>query len=175
MSISCIGALLGQPHLQMAGWRGINSLPLNYSRWTKTDCSVVERTRQSGTHQTCLVPWPVSRPLRAAAADCWKSYCWPLARLSGAHWIVRCYSSWESICGALCADSPMHHQSAGLADCPLLGFLHYFLGLLLVFSLELVFDIYWSSKHRLGLLLRCYILRASVQSSSHPMNYKHKH
>jgi hypothetical protein len=36
----------------------------------------------------------------------------------------------------------MHHQSAGLADCPLLGFLHYFLGLLLVFSLELVFDIY---------------------------------
>jgi hypothetical protein len=29
------GMLLGLPRLQMAGWRGIYSLPLNYSRWTE--------------------------------------------------------------------------------------------------------------------------------------------
>jgi hypothetical protein len=29
-----------------------------------------------------------------------------------------------------------------LADCPLLGFLHYFLGLVLVLSLRLLLDIY---------------------------------
>jgi hypothetical protein len=40
--------LLGTLHIQMAGWRGINSLPLNYSRWTE----------QSGAHQTCSMPWP---------------------------------------------------------------------------------------------------------------------
>jgi hypothetical protein len=27
MSIACVGMLLGLPHLQMAGWRGINSPP----------------------------------------------------------------------------------------------------------------------------------------------------
>jgi hypothetical protein len=33
MSTICLSMLLGLPHLQMAGWRGINSLPLNYSHW----------------------------------------------------------------------------------------------------------------------------------------------
>jgi hypothetical protein len=44
----CLDMLLGTLHIQMAGWRGINSLPLNYSRWTE----------QSGAHQTCSMPWP---------------------------------------------------------------------------------------------------------------------
>jgi hypothetical protein len=35
ISIACVGMLHGLPHLQMPGGRGINSLPLNYSRWTE--------------------------------------------------------------------------------------------------------------------------------------------
>jgi hypothetical protein len=50
-----------------------------------------------------------------------------------------------------------------LIDCSLLGFLHYFLGL--AFGLESC-----TSTYLLGLLLRCCILRASVQSSLHPVN-----
>jgi hypothetical protein len=33
MSTTCIGMFHGLPHLQMASWRGINSLLLNYSHW----------------------------------------------------------------------------------------------------------------------------------------------
>jgi hypothetical protein len=36
MSITYVGMMLGLPHLQMAGLRGINSLPLNYSRWIES-------------------------------------------------------------------------------------------------------------------------------------------
>jgi hypothetical protein len=50
-------------------------------------------------------------------------------------------------CGALCADCPVHTghvqgATRALADYPPLGFLHYFLGLLLVLSLGLVPNIY---------------------------------
>jgi hypothetical protein len=38
MFITCVGMLIGLPHLQIIGWRGINSLPLNYSRWTESFC-----------------------------------------------------------------------------------------------------------------------------------------
>jgi hypothetical protein len=53
MSTSCIGMLLGIPHLQMIGWKGINRLPLNYNRWTeKIVASVVGRTEQFGALAT---------------------------------------------------------------------------------------------------------------------------
>jgi hypothetical protein len=58
MSIACIGMMLGLPHLQMVGWRGINGPPSIIAIGQKVDCSVVGRTGQSGAHQTCLVPRP---------------------------------------------------------------------------------------------------------------------
>jgi hypothetical protein len=44
MSITCVGMLLGLPHPQMAGWRGINILPSNIVVGQEVVISVVERT-----------------------------------------------------------------------------------------------------------------------------------
>jgi hypothetical protein len=56
MSITCVGILLGLPHLQMASWKGINSLPSIIVVGQKVVVSAVGRTGQSGAHWTCLVP-----------------------------------------------------------------------------------------------------------------------
>jgi hypothetical protein len=92
--------------LQMAGWRGINRPQSKTSRLDR------EQTFLSAVALDSPVPCHVSRPL---------------ARLSGAHRTVRCFSSRESNFGALCVvcpvhtgqsggftpDSPVCHQSAG--------------------------------------------------------------
>jgi hypothetical protein len=137
ISITCVGMLLGLPHLEMAGWRGINSLPSIIAVGQKAGCFC------HWMHQTVRCPGHICRPLRVAAVDRWMIYCRPLARQFGAHRTVRCYSSRESVAGALCADCLVHTRhvrctTRALADCPLLGFLHYFLGLLLVLSLGLL-------------------------------------
>jgi hypothetical protein len=157
MSIACVDMLLGLPHSQMAGWRGINSLPLNYSRWTEKllllslgtpDSPVQTRHVQCHGHVWC--PNHVSRSLRSIAVDRCKAAtdCWPdypmhtgqsgatppesprlrisLHKLSDAHRTVWCT---PDMYGA----PPKHWLTV-----PLLGFLHYFLGLLLVLSLGLL-------------------------------------
>jgi hypothetical protein len=64
--------LLGLPHLQMASWRGINSLPLNYSHWTEKLLLLSSGAPDNLVH-TGLVwcPGNVSRPLRSVAVDHW--------------------------------------------------------------------------------------------------------
>jgi hypothetical protein len=72
MSITCVGMLLGLPHTQMAGWRGIYSLPLTSSSWTES-CSFLSLGAPDSPVHTGHVRCPghVSQPLRAAAADRW--------------------------------------------------------------------------------------------------------
>jgi hypothetical protein len=122
--------------------------------------------RQSGAHRTVWYYSSRESICGALCADCpvhtiescccrpLEERCRPLAKLSGTHQTVRCYSSRDSICGALYVDCSVHiGQSVALhgtvrcatramANYPLLGFLYYFLGLLLVLSLGLVLDIY---------------------------------
>jgi hypothetical protein len=98
ISITCIGMLLGLPHLQMADWRGINSLPLNYSHWTESWLLYLRARWQSGAHQTC----PVPRPRQSIVEVCSSR---PLARLSGAQRTIRCYSAQESLVAGLSAHS----------------------------------------------------------------------
>jgi hypothetical protein len=69
--------VLELPHIQMAGWRGIYSLPQIIVVGQKYAASVIERTKQSGAQRTCLVPWPrqptevcSNRPLDPTVADC---------------------------------------------------------------------------------------------------------
>jgi hypothetical protein len=74
------------------------------------------------------------------------------------------YTDYRTVwCTLDMSSAPPEHLLTGL----FLDFFTIFLGL---FYLES-----WTSTHLLCLLLRCCILRASVKSSSHPMNYKHKH
>jgi hypothetical protein len=146
MSITCIGILLGLPHLQMASSRGLNRLPLNYSRWTEKLLLLSSGAPDSPVHTVHVrCPGHVSRPLRSIAFDHWIR---PLARLSGAYQIVLCYNVRESLVTGLSAqtfcytpDNPMYTEhvlftvrcaTRAQADCPLLRFLHYFLGLLLI-------------------------------------------
>jgi hypothetical protein len=134
----------------------------------KADCSIVGRTR----HVRC--PGHVSRSLRSVTVDRWIR---PLPRLSGAHQTVRCYIPESPWLRALYADCPVPHRQVlftvqcatiALADCPLHRFLHCF------FWASFVLES-WTPTHLLGLLLRCCILSASVQSFLHHVNYKHKH
>jgi hypothetical protein len=139
----------------------------------KAECSVVGRTR----HVRC--PSHVSWSLRSVAVDHWIQL---LPRLSGAHRTDRCYSPESTWLRALCADCPITHWTVRCTPdmyCSLSGvpqecwltvhFLDFFVVSLGFFNLES-----WTSMELLGLLLRCCILRVSVQSSSHPMNYKYK-
>jgi hypothetical protein len=137
MTITCVGMLLGLPHLEMADWRSINSLPSIIAVGPKASCFY------HWVHQTVRCPDHICRPLRVAAVDRWMICCRPLARQSGAHRTIRCYSSREFVAGTLYTDCSVHTRhvqcaTRALADCPLLGFLHYFLGLLLVLSLGLL-------------------------------------
>jgi hypothetical protein len=58
MSTVCLGTLLGLPHLQMTGWRGILTSPTIIVVGQKTDCCVVGHTGQSGVYRTWPMPWP---------------------------------------------------------------------------------------------------------------------
>jgi hypothetical protein len=122
----------------------------------------------------------VSRPLRYIAVDRWIR---PLARLSGVHQTIWCYNPRVPGCGPLCSDCPVptgqsvahrtvtvhrpvRHQSADRLPSAWISSLFPWAS----FVIES-----WTSTHLLGLLLRCFILSASVQSSSHSMDYKHRH
>jgi hypothetical protein len=168
MSTTCIDMLLGLPHLQMAGWWSIYNLPHNSSRWTES-WLLCRRA-----HRTVWCPGHVSRPLVSVAVDRWIR---PLPRLSGAHRTFRCYSPRVPSCGLSAQTSRCHTRQVlftvwcatrALTDYPLHGFLH------CLFWASFVLEP-WTFTHLLCLLLRCCILSASIQSSSHPMNYKHKH
>jgi hypothetical protein len=76
MSITCVGMLLGLPHIKMAGRRGINSLPLKYSRWTES------RLFYHRAHWICLVSYPCQPTIEGAATDRWEDCCRPLAYCS---------------------------------------------------------------------------------------------
>jgi hypothetical protein len=89
MSIICVGMLLGLPHLQMGGWRGINSWPLNYSRWTEKVMLLSSGAPDmSGALATSADHWPncivhtgQSGAIGPKSPSLWTS----LHRLSGAH------------------------------------------------------------------------------------------
>jgi hypothetical protein len=100
MSIICLGILLGLPHLQMASWWGIYSLPHNSSHWTKNDCFC------RWAHRTVRCPSHASRPLRSVAGDRWVQ---PLPKQSGAHRTLWWYSPRVPGRGPLYADYPVHH------------------------------------------------------------------
>jgi hypothetical protein len=149
------------------------------SRWTES--SGFLSTGTPDRHSSLFDACHVSRPLWSVAVDCWIR---PLPRLSSAHRTVRCYSPRVSVCGPLCADcqvvppdSPVHTghllftvrcATRRWLTALLLDFFANSFGLLLFLSLGLLCFF-------LCLLLRCCILIALVQSSSHPVNYKYKH
>jgi hypothetical protein len=149
----------------------------------KADCSIVGQTGQFIAYQTCLVPWPrqptievcSSRPLDPIIVQTvWCTPDIPVHTGQSGDIAPRVPG-----CGPLCSDCPVTHgiveyvlftircTTRVLADCPL-GFFRCFLRFLLFLSLGLL-------RIFLVLLLRCCILRTSVQSSSHPVNYKHKY
>jgi hypothetical protein len=116
----------------------------------------------------CLMPWPrqptvgicSSRPLDPI-----------VARLSGAHRTVRCYSPRAPSCRPLCADCPVAHwvlrctldKYCSLSGVPLVRWLTiHFMDFFVVF-LGFFFLESWTSMYLLCLLLRCCILSALVQ------------
>jgi hypothetical protein len=169
MSTICLGMLLELPHIQMPGWLGIYNLPHNSSRWTESWllCRRADRTVRCTTDmygalatsadlsQTvqCTPDSLVQQPREPLVAGF-------LCRLLGA--------SPDSLVHIGQVLFTVQCATRALADCPLHGFLHCF------FWASFILES-WTSTHLLGLILRCYILDASVQSSLHPVNYKHKH
>jgi hypothetical protein len=151
----------------------------------KQQLSVDGHTVQSGANRTwhCSLfgARHVNRPLGSVAVDHWIR---PLPRLSDAHRTIRCYSPRAPTCRPLYAgcpgvppDSPVHTgQILFTVLCATRRwltalFLDFFADsfeLLLFLSLGLLCFF-------ICLLLRCCILIALVQSSSHHVNYKHKH
>jgi hypothetical protein len=142
MSIACVGMLLRLPHLQMAGWRGINILPLNYSRWIEKLLLLPLGTPDSPVHTGHVwCPGHVSRPLRSIAVNRWEPTVGQTIRCTPDSLVLQRLRVLG--CGPLCTDSLVHTEhvrcaTRALADCPLLGFLQYFFGLLLVSSLGLL-------------------------------------
>jgi hypothetical protein len=73
----------------------INSLSLNYRRWIEKMLLLSPGAPDSLVHiRHVRCPSHVSRPLRFVAVNCWSR---PLARLSGAHRTIQCYSTRESL------------------------------------------------------------------------------
>jgi hypothetical protein len=133
----------------------------------------------------CTPDSPVPWPRQSTVEVCGSRPLDPtVARLSGAHQTVRCHSLRVLVVGlsAQTVRCPTGQSGAHqTCDCSLSGappvrwlttlFLDFFansFGLLLFLSLGLLCFF-------LCFLLRCCILIALVQSSLHPMNYKHKH
>jgi hypothetical protein len=107
MSIICVGMLLGPLHLQMVCWRGINSLPLNYSRWAEKLLLLSSGAPDSPVHIGHVrCPGRVNQSLRSVVVDRWSR---PLSRLSES---TRLRTSLNRLSGAhqTCA---VRHQSAG--------------------------------------------------------------
>jgi hypothetical protein len=171
--------LLGLPHPQTAS-------PTIIVVGQKQQLSIDGRTGQSGAHRANTVHCPVlchvSRPLGSVAVDCWMR---PLpdssvhTGQSGATARERPLSaSLRRLFGCLTGQSGAHR--IGIVHCSLSSappvrwlttiFMDFFADSLASFVLES-----WTSKLFLCLHLRCCILSVSVRSSSHPVNYKHKH
>jgi hypothetical protein len=108
----------------------------------------------------------------------------PLPRLSGAHQTVRCYNPRAPIVGLSAQTVRVSHRTVrctldrvlftvrcttcALADCPSSWISS------LIFWASFVLES-WTFKLFLCLHLRCCIISVLVQSSSHHVNYKHKH
>jgi hypothetical protein len=155
MSIICLGMLLGLPHLEMAGWGDIYSLPHNYSRWTEAatfyrwahrtvrctpdkHCSLFGALPRLSTVGVCS-----SRPLDPTVTQ--------TVRCTPDNLVLQPESA---RCGPLYVDCRVSHRTVRctpdmllftircatslLADCPFHGFLRCFLGLLLFLSLGLL-------------------------------------
>jgi hypothetical protein len=172
MSTICLGMLLGLPHLEMTSWGVFIAFPHNYSRWTEA-VAFCQRAHRTSTIQ-CPVLCHVSRQLWSVAVDRW---IWLLpdcpmyiGQSDATAWEHPLWASLHRLPGV----PPdrlrftVRCTTSALVDCPLHGFLCWFLGLLLFLGLGLLHFF-------LCLLLRCCILSALVQSSSHPVNYKYKH
>jgi hypothetical protein len=116
----------------------------------------------------------VSRPLGSVVVDRWIQPlpdCLVHTRLFGAtvrERLVAGLSAQTARCPTRHAMFIVRYATSALADCPLHRFLHCFFWA--SFPLES-----WTSTHLLCLHFRCCILSVSVQSSSHPVNYKNKH
>jgi hypothetical protein len=164
---------------------GICSLPHTSSRWTESNRFLWMSAQDSPVHtrQALFTIW-----CPATSADRWGLQQATVG--SNRCQTVRCTQDSPVLqpesarCGPLCADCPgippdslvhtgqgivhcsVHHQGAGWLPTSWISLLI----LWYCFVLES-----WTSKLFLCLLLRCYILSALVQSSSHSVNYKHKH
>jgi hypothetical protein len=174
--------LVLQP-LHMIGQGGINKPTLNYSCWSADtnflsmsapDWFSAHRTVRSilhmswSLHPSSTVDDPV--PRESLESSSFQS----LDRCS-----VHTRPVWSISWSRACLQGSLHNRSGphqtGSVNQPTIQFfflLSSFLGLLLVLWLGLVFSICSSSLGRLSLLLRCCILRALVQSTSHLVNFK---
>jgi hypothetical protein len=171
--------LLGLPYLEMAGWGVFIASPHNSSRWTEVAafyrwalrivrCTPDKHCSLSGVLATLAGRWGLQQPTvgfdRCQTVRCTldspvlqlEGTCLrgPLRRLPGVPPDTLLFTVW-CITGVL-------------ADCPS----SWISSLILWASLVLE---PWTSKLFLCLLSRCCILSVLVQSSLHPMNYKHKH
>jgi hypothetical protein len=151
----------------------------------KQQLSVDGRTRQYSAHRPstihCSVPCHINRPLGSVSVDRWIRL---LFRQSGAHRTVRCYSPRAPVVGLSMQTVLVSHRTVrctpdkhcSLSGAPLVCWLttHLMDFLCCFFWASFVLEP-WTSKLFLCLLLRCSILSALIRSSSHPVNYKHKH
>jgi hypothetical protein len=151
MSTTWVGMLFGLPHFQMVGWRGINCLPLIYSRWTES-WLLFRRA-----HRTVRFPSHVSQLLRSVVVDCWPGCPMHTRQSNTTTTRVPC-------CGPLCSDCPIT-QRTGTVHCSVR---HQSAGWLLASWISSLFSSAsfelesWTSAHLLGLLLRCCVISALV-------------
>jgi hypothetical protein len=153
MSILCLGMLLGLPHIQMAGWGGIYSLPHTSSCWTESSSFLSTGTPNSlvrTEHTLFIVRW---LPRQPTVGICSSRPLDPTVTQT-----IRCTPDSSVLepesarCGPLFADCPgippdrvlftIWCATRALADCPLHGFLRWFFGLLLFLILGLLSSFY---------------------------------
>jgi hypothetical protein len=158
---------------------GIYSLPHTSSRWIESNNFLSMGTPDSPVHtwHTLFTVWCPPRQPTVGICSSWPFnptvtqivWCTPDSPVLQPE---------SARCGPLCADCSgvppdrvlftIRCTPCALVDCPCLWISS--LILWAYFVLES-----WTSKLFLCLYLRCCILSALVQSSSHPVNYKHKH
>jgi hypothetical protein len=166
-----LGVFIGSPTLLAVGHKAAA-----FYRWA-------HRTVQCAPNIHCSLSGAchVSQPLGSVAVDRWIR---PLPRLSGAHRTVQCYSPRAPGVGLSAQTVRVSHRTVrctpdmalftvwcttcALADCP-----SSWISSLILWASFVPES--WTSKLFLCIHLRCCILNVLVQSSTHPVNYKHKH
>jgi hypothetical protein len=131
------------------------AFPHNYSYWNEatTFCRRAHRIVRCTLDKHCLLSGALPRQPTVGVYSS-RPLDLNVARLSGAHQTVRCYSPRAPSCRPLCADFLVSHwtvrctpgrllftvrcTTSALANCPLHGFLRCFLGFLLFLSLGLL-------------------------------------